>query len=83
MNYLDERDYSEEAANARILEEEQDEAYSAPEAVVRPVSDEALIEALIVLTHRIHGTTGPHADRLREECDVLRAEILHRMGGTR
>jgi hypothetical protein len=53
---------------------------------VAAASDETLVSALIVLTHQTHGAnadTGKSKDRIRYERDLVRTEILRRMGEAR
>jgi hypothetical protein len=53
---------------------------------VATASDETLVSALIVLTHQSHAarsTQEKSEDRIRVERELVRAEILRRMGGTR
>jgi hypothetical protein len=56
---------------------------------VASASDETLVSALIVLTHKVHASDMAcvadldGAQRLRFERDLIRAEILRRMGGAR
>jgi len=50
---------------------------------VAAAEPEALLTAVEVLTHRIHEAHPTQAAQLRTERDVVRAEILRRMGGAR
>lgn len=62
-------------------------------SVLADASDEALLDAMVQLTHRIHVGEGrgsrhrPMTDAevadLRTQRDLLRTEALRRMGGTR
>lgn len=52
--------------------------------VVEEASNEALLDVIVRLTHRIHRTTDvQRADELRVQRAIARAEVLRRMGGTR
>jgi hypothetical protein len=50
-------------------------------------SSEALLDAIVQLTHRIHGLSDAgHTDRvheLRQQRALIRGEILRRIGGAR
>lgn len=53
---------------------------------VAAASDETLVSALIVLTHQTHeAAESPEksVDRIRYERELVRAEILRRMGDPR
>jgi hypothetical protein len=50
-------------------------------------SSEALLDAIVQLTHRIHGLTDAgqtaRVQELRVQRGLLRGEVLRRMGGAR
>lgn len=53
---------------------------------VAAASDEALVSALVVLTHQSHASKHDREKplaRIRLERDLVRAEVLRRMGGVR
>lgn len=67
-------------ANADLLP--QDRANIVPE--VSTARDETLVSALLALTHYVHDTPeGPRKDRVRYERELVRAEVLRRMGDQR
>lgn len=52
--------------------------------VLAEASSEALLDAVVRLTHAIHGTDHPDAkDRLRQQRALVRAEVLRRIGRDR
>lgn len=61
-----------------------------PEQVLASASSEELLDKIVILTHKVHGSSklDPPAKRrrdqeLREQRDMLRAEVLRRIGGAR
>lgn len=49
---------------------------------LRHASTEALIQALINLTHRVHGRHDPVSDRLREQREHVIVELKRRTDST-
>lgn len=58
---------------------------TADHATIHSTSDEGLLSALLILTHRITGVRrdGENLSTLRAQRAQVRAEVLRRMGGTR
>jgi len=55
-----------------------------PEQVLTAASSEELLDKIVILTHKIHGVgPGARAIDLRIQRDMLRAEVLRRIGGVR
>lgn len=49
-----------------------------PEKAVADATTEALIDAIVQLTHMIHATPGDHGEDLRAQRALARAELIRR-----
>jgi hypothetical protein len=45
-------------------------------------SDDCLLDAMLRLTHKVHALTEDEAEGLRAQRDLVRAEVLRRMGAS-